>query len=81
MTIYPSMAVRGTRCKVVYCPRSGLSAAALWRGKTWVKRLMKAADHLVAAWGRVAAEFPEWSVEIAGPTAAVGLRLVGGAYE
>lgn len=134
--IYPSRAVRGERCKVVYCPRGGLSAAALWRGKTWAKKLMwhlggqrralreaamfhavsmkeaeeiralgftqpiavipngidvpavahrpfaetdrklvffgrlhptKAADHLVEAWGRVAAEFPEWSVEIAGP--------------
>ena len=135
-TVYPSIAVRGTKCKVVYCPRGGLSKAALWRGKTFVKRLMwqlggqrralreaalfhaaspkeadeiralgftqpiavvpngidlpnvvhrpfaatdrklvffgrlhptKAADHLVAVWGRVAAEFPEWSVEIAGP--------------
>lgn len=134
--IYPSRAVRGTKCKVVYCPRGGLSRAALWRGKTFLKKLMwyfggqrralkeaamfhaasmkehdeirdlgyrqpiaivpngidvpsvihkpfettnrkvvffgrihptKAADHLVEAWGRVAAEFPEWSVEIAGP--------------
>lgn len=27
----------------------------------------KAVDHLVAAWGRVAREFPDWSLEIAGP--------------
>ena len=27
----------------------------------------KAVDHLVAAWGNVAAKFPEWSLEIAGP--------------
>lgn len=142
--VYPSRAVRGTKCKVVYCPRGGLSRAALWRGKTFVKRLMwhfggqrralreaamfhaasqkeaeeiralgftqpiavvpngidlpnvvhrpfaaanrrlvffgrlhptKAADHLVAAWGRVAAEFPEWSVEIAGPDCGVRPQL------
>ena len=134
--IYPSLAVRGTKCKVVYCPRGGLSKAALWRGKTFVKRLMwhfggqrralleaamfhaasqkeadeiralgftqpiavvpngidlpevvhrpfaaanrklvffgplhptKAVDPLVEAWGRVAREFPDWSLEIAGP--------------
>ena len=134
--IYPGRAVRGTRCKVVYCPRGGLSPTALWRGNTFIKKLMwylggqrralreaamfhaasvkeyeeiralgfgqpvaivpngievpelphrpfapanrklvffgrlhatKAADHLVAAWGRVAAEFPEWSLGIAGP--------------
>lgn len=134
--IYPNQARKGTCCKIVYCPRGGLSPAALWRGKTVVKKLMwylggqyralkeadmwhaaslkekdeiralgfrqpiavvpngievppvvhkpftnigrkivyfgrihatKAVDHLVKAWGRVAREFPEWSLEIAGP--------------
>lgn len=134
--IYPSRAVRGTNCKVVYCPRGGVSPTALWRGKTVIKKLMwyfggqyralkeaamfhaasqkehdelralgftqpiaiipngidvpeiqhkpfttanrkiaffgrihptKAAGHLVEAWGRVAADFPEWSLEIVGP--------------
>lgn len=128
-------AIRKTLCKIVYCPRGGLSKTALSRGRMlkWLfwhflgqKRLMratamfhaasmkehdeiralgfkqpiavipngidvpkvqhkpfamtnrkiaffgrihptKAADHLVEAWGRVAADFPEWSLEIAGP--------------
>lgn len=145
--IYPSKAVRGTKCKVVYCPRGGLSPAALWRGKTWIKKFMwrfggqkralseaamfhaasrkehdeiralgfkqpiaiipngidvpelkhkafhekgrkivffgrlhptKAADSLVEAWGRIAAEFSEWSLEIAGPDcgAVLGLKTL-----
>lgn len=134
--IYPSRAVKGTKCKVVYCPRGGLSPAALWRGKTLIKKLMwyfggqrralqeasmfhaasrkeceeiralgfkqpiaivpngidvpsvihkpfenmkrklvffgrihetKAVNYLVEAWGRVAEEFSEWSLDIAGP--------------
>lgn len=133
--IYPTRACRGKKCKVVYCPRGGLSKTALSRwglhktlmwhiGGQWralkgtsmfhaasmkehdeIRALglkqpiaiipngidvpkvehkpfektdrkivffgriheTKAADHLVEAWGRIAAEFPEWSVEIAGP--------------
>lgn len=134
--VYPTKACRGKKCKVVYCPRGGLSPVAMWRGKTFIKKLMwylggqkralqetamfhaasvkeyneiralgykqpiaiisngidlveiphkpfekanrkiaffgrihptKAADHLLEAWGRVAAEFAEWSLEIAGP--------------
>lgn len=134
--VYPSRAARGTSCKVVYCPHGGLSPVAMWRGKTFFKKLMwyfggqrralrevamfhaasekerdeiralgfrqpiavvpngvdlvarqhrpfatthrklvffgrlhvtKAVDSLVAAWGRVAAAFPDWSLEIAGP--------------
>lgn len=132
---FPALAAQNSKCKVVYCPRGGISKVAMSRGKLkkWLmwhlggqKRALeatdmfhaasmkeaeeiralgfkqpiavipngievpevhhkpfektnrkivffgrihetKAADHLVEAWGRVAAEFPEWSIEIAGP--------------
>lgn len=133
--VYPCEAVKGTACKVVYCPRGGLSPVTFKRGRLlkWLfwhlggqkkalervalfhaasrkeyeeiralgfkqpiaiipngidvpeilhkpfgsknRKLVffgrihptKAVEHLVEAWGRVAAEFPEWSLEIAGP--------------
>lgn len=38
--IYPMKAVRGTNCKVVYCPRGGLSDVALRGGSRLAKWLM-----------------------------------------
>lgn len=32
-TVYPAIAKRGTKCKLVFCPRGGLSKAALSRSK------------------------------------------------
>lgn len=134
-TVYPAIAKRGTKCKLVFCPRGGLSETALKRSK--IKKFLmghfggqymalretnmfhaasmkelqeiralgytqpialvpngidvpdivhkpfvstsrkiaffgrihetKAVDHLVAAWGNVADNFPDWSLEIAGP--------------
>lgn len=133
--VYPSQAARGTSCKVVCCPRGGLSKVTFGRnrlvkGMMWRlggqrralenvsmfhaasqkecdeiralgfrqpvaiipngidipgvahrpfscedRRLVffgrihptKAVDHLVEAWGRVANDFPNWSLAIAGP--------------
>lgn len=134
-SVYPALAKRGTNCKLVFCPRGGLSETALKRSR--IKKFLmghlggqymalretdmfhaasmkehdeiralgykqpiavvsngidvpevehkpfeskqrkiaffgrihptKAVDHLVAAWGNVAAQFTEWSLEIAGP--------------
>ena len=133
--IYPAIAKQKTKCRLVYCPRGGLSKTALKRSR--IKKFLmghiggqymalretdmfhaasmkelqeiralgykqpialvpngidvpdvehkpfasanrkivffgrihqtKAVDHLVNAWGNVAEEFPDWSLEIAGP--------------
>lgn len=133
--VYPAIAKRGTDCKLVFCPRGGLSRTALGRSRlkkflmghfggqymalretdmfhaASMKELQeiralgyrqpialvpngidvpqvahrpfkatdrkiaffgrihetKAVDHLVSAWGNIAARYPDWSLDIAGP--------------